>query len=60
MNNVVWSALFNEPEFIEEISTSEYSKERSFSENKSKYNLILSGYTPNYLSIGSCSRQLKS
>jgi len=59
MNNVVWSALLNEPEFIEELSLLGYSKERSFSEYKSKYNLTLSGSTPVYLSIDFYSKQSK-
>lgn len=59
MNNAVWSALLNEPEFMEEISTFGYSKERSFSEYKSKHNLTPSGSTPNYLSIDFYSKQSK-
>jgi len=59
MNNVIWSALLNEPEFIGEISLFGYSKERSFSEYKKKHNLIPSGSTPNHLSIDFYSKQSK-
>lgn len=59
MNNVIWGSLLNEPEFIEEMSLFGYSKERSFSEYKSKHNLILSGSTPDYLSIDFYSKQSK-
>ena len=59
MSNVIWSSLLNEPEFIEEMSLFGYSKERSFSEYKSKHNLILSGSTPDYLSIDFYSKQSK-
>ena len=59
MCDVVWDAIFKEPEFLEEIFTNGRSKERKFSEYKSKHNLKLTGFTPKYISIDFYSRQFK-
>lgn len=57
--NTVWIPLFNESEFLRELSTEGHSIERNFLDYKTKYSLKLSGYTPSYLSIDFYSIQSK-
>jgi len=51
--------LFNDVEFIKELSTQGYSIERNFSKYKAKHNLKLPGSAQKYLSIDFYSRQSK-
>lgn len=47
----MWFALLDDPEFLKELSMQGHSTERNFSEYKTRHNLKVSSFTPNYLSI---------
>jgi len=54
-----WFTLLDDPEFLKELSTQGHSTERNFSEYKTRHNLKVSSFTPNYLSIDFYSGQSK-
>ncbi len=58
MHNVCFT-LLDDPEFLKELSTQGHSTERNFSEYKTRHNLKVSSFTPNYLSIDFYSEQSK-